>query len=212
MPINPNGENPGMLVIGVTGGIGSGKTAATDRFREQGITIVDADLAARIIVEPGTIALEKIREHFGSQMITPEGTLDRKALRKVVFADPEQRKWLEQLTHPLIGQEILRQIQASRSPYTILVSPLLFESGQYRLATRTLVIDVPVDLQISRTLNRDDTDEEGVKAIIAAQIERNARIAKADDLICNDQDLSHLYREVDKLHSQYLTLAKGEQP
>ena len=201
-----------MLVIGVTGGIGSGKTAATDRFREQGITIVDADLAARIIVEPGTIALEKIREHFGSQMITPEGTLDRKALRKVVFADPEQRKWLEQLTHPLIGQEILRQIQASRSPYTILVSPLLFESGQYRLATRTLVIDVPVDLQISRTLNRDDTDAEGVKAIIAAQIERNARIAKADDLICNDQDLSHLYREVDKLHSQYLTLAKGEQP
>lgn len=197
-----------MLVIGVTGGIGSGKTAATDRFQELGITVVDADLASRVVVEPGKPALQAIAEHFGEHLITAGGELDRRALREIVFADPSQRKWLESLTHPLIAQEILTQIQASQSPYTILASPLLLESSQHKMAERILVIDVPVEQQIARTVTRDHTTEEGVKAIIAAQMSRDERLAKADDVICNDQDLQHLRAKVDQLHKTYLEMAK----
>ncbi|MBA55754.1 MAG: dephospho-CoA kinase [Pseudomonadales bacterium] len=197
-----------MLVIGVTGGIGSGKTAATDRFQSHGITVVDADLASRVIVEPGRQALKAIEEHFGARVIAADGSLDRRALREIVFADPEQRKWLERLTHPLIAQEIVSQIQNSRSPYTILASPLLLESSQHQMVSRVLVIDVPVELQVARTISRDDTTEEGVKAIIAAQMPREERLQKADDVICNDQDLAHLHQEVDKLHQTYLQLAR----
>jgi len=197
-----------MLVIGVTGGIGSGKTAATDRFQEHGITVVDADLASRVIVEPGRPALKAIADHFGPHLIAADGSLDRRALREIVFADPAQRKWLEQLTHPLIGQEIVSQIQASSSPYTILASPLLLESSQHQMASRVLVIDVPVELQIARTVTRDETTETGVKAIIAAQMSREERLSKADDVICNDQDLNHLHNEVDTLHQTYLQLAR----
>ena len=196
-----------MLVVGVTGGIGSGKTAATDHFQSLGITVVDADLASRVIVEPGREALLKIEEHFGSGVIASDGTLDRRALRDIVFNNPEERKWLEQLTHPLIGQEILRQIQASQSPYTILASPLLLESGQSRMARRVLLIDVPETLQIQRTTARDDTTEDGVKVIMAAQMSREQRRAQADDIIVNDQDLKHLYTEVETLHQRYLQLA-----
>ena len=197
-----------MLVIGVTGGIGSGKTAATDRFQSHGITVVDADLASRVIVEPGRPALNAIEEHFGSQVIAADGSLDRRALREIVFADTEQRKWLERLTHPLIAQEIVSQIQGSQSPYTILASPLLLESSQHQMVSRVLVIDVPVELQVARTITRDDTTEEGVKAIIAAQMPREDRLQRADDVICNDQDLEHLHQEVDKLHQTYLQLAR----
>lgn len=195
------------FVVGVTGGIGSGKTAATNRFQTHGITVVDADLASRVIVEPGRPALKAISEHFGSGVIASDGSLDRRALREIVFADPEQRKWLEQLTHPLIGQEIMDQIRSSESPYTILVSPLLLESSQSRMTNRILVIDVPTELQVSRTVVRDDTDENGVKAIIAAQMARESRLEKADDVIVNDRDLEHLHQAVDSLHQQYLDLA-----
>lgn len=197
-----------MLVIGVTGGIGSGKTAATDRFQAHGITVVDADLASRVVVEPGRPALASIAEHFGPDVIAADGTLDRRALRSIVFADPEQRKWLEKLTHPLIAQEIVSQIQGSQSPYTILASPLLLESSQHQMVSRVLVIDVPVELQIARTITRDNTTDEGVKAIIAAQMPREDRLSRADDVICNDQDLAHLQMEVDKLHAIYLKLAQ----
>lgn len=197
-----------MLVVGVTGGIGSGKTAATDRFQALGITVVDADLASRVIVEPGRPALAAIGEHFGPGIIAADGTLDRRALRDIVFANPEERKWLERLTHPLIAQEIIRQIQASQSPYTVLASPLLLESGQSRMAQRVLVIDVPEDVQIARTASRDNTDASSVKAIIAAQMKRQDRLAKADDVIVNDQSLEQLHRAVDALHQQYLDMAK----
>lgn len=181
-----------MLVIGVTGGIGSGKTAATDRFQHHGITVVDADLASRLVVEPGRPALASIAEHFGPEVIAADGTLNRRALRQLVFADPVQRRWLEQLTHPLIAQEIVDQIRASRSAYTILASPLLLESSQHQMVDRILVIDVPEELQIARVIARDETDEAGVKAIIAAQMSRQERLARADDVIVNDQDLAHL--------------------
>ncbi len=197
-----------MLVIGVTGGIGSGKTAATDRFQTLGIKVVDADLASRVVVEPGRPALKAIEEHFGSGVIAADGTLDRRALREIVFANPDERKWLERLTHPLIAQEIVQQIQSSTSPYTILASPLLLESGQSRMAQRVLVIDVPEAVQIARTANRDNTTEAGVKAIIAAQMKREDRLTKADDVIVNDQSLEALHAAVDKLHQHYLELAR----
>src|SRR5690606_19969534 len=174
-----------MLVVGVTGGIGSGKTAATDRFQALGITVVDADLASRVVVEPGRPALKAIEEHFGTEVIADDGTLNRRALRDIGFANPEERKWLEGLTHPSTAQEIVNQIQASHSPYTILASPLLLESGQSRMAQRVLVIDVPEDVQIARTATRDNTDAKSVKAIIAAQMKRADRLAKADDVIVN---------------------------
>ena len=199
-----------MLVIGVTGGIGSGKTAATDHFQSLGITVVDADLASRVIVEPGRPALKAIEEHFGASVIAGDGTLDRRALREIVFAKPEERKWLEQLTHPLIGQEIASQIQNSKSEYTILASPLLLESSQHHLAKRVLVTDVPESVQVERTITRDNTTEDGVKAIIAAQMKRQDRLAKADDVIVNDQDLAHLQQEVEKLHQTYLEMARTQ--
>lgn len=199
-----------MFVLGVTGGIGSGKTAATDHFQSLGITVVDADLASRVIVEPGREALVKIEEHFGSGVIAADGTLDRRALREIVFNNPDERKWLEQLTHPLIGQEILSQIQASQSAYTILASPLLLESSQSQMTQRILLIDVPEELQVSRTVARDDTTEDGVKAIMKAQMSRTDRRSKVDDIIVNDQDLAHLHSEVEKLHQNYLTIAQGK--
>jgi dephospho-CoA kinase len=197
-----------MLVVGVTGGIGSGKTAATDRFQTHDITVVDADLASRVVVEPGRPALQAIAEHFGSHLITEDGNLDRRALREVVFADPAQRKWLEALTHPLIAQEIVSQIQTSQSPYTILASPLLLETSQHNMVNRVLVIDVPEELQVQRTIERDTTSAEGVKAIIAAQMPRQQRLAKADDIITNDNDLAHLHHAVDSIHQTYLELAQ----
>ena len=199
-----------MLVVGVTGGIGSGKTAATDRFQALGITVVDADLASRIVVEPGRPALKAIEEHYGTGVISPDGSLDRRALRDIVFSNPDERKWLERLTHPLIAEEILRQIQASTSPYTVLASPLLLESGQSRMAQRVLVIDVPEEMQIARTASRDNTTPDSVKAIIAAQMSRQERLAKADDVIVNDQSLEALHKAVDQLHETYLQLAQAQ--
>ena len=198
------------LVIGVTGGIGSGKTAVTDRFQSFGITVVDADLASRVIVEPGRPALAEIETHFGSNVLTENGTLDRRVLREIVFAKPEERKWLKQLTHPLIGQEIISQLQASQSAYTVLVSPLLLESAQHHMAQRILVIDAPVESQVTRTISRDDATEDGVKAIIKVQMDRESRLKKADDVIINDKSLNDLYNAVDTLHSAYLALASAQ--
>ena len=198
------------FVIGVTGGIGSGKTAVTDRFQSLGVTVVDADLASRVIVEPGRPALAEIEVHFGANVIAEDGTLDRRALRGIVFSNPEERKWLEQLTHPLIGQEIMSQLQASQSAYTVLVSPLLLESAQHQMAQRILVIDAPVETQVTRTVSRDDTSEDGVKAIIKVQMDRETRLKKADDIITNDKTLNDLYNAVDTLHSTYLALANAQ--
>lgn len=196
-----------MLVVGVTGGIGSGKSAVTDRFAELNICVVDADVVARVVVEPGKPALRKIAEHFGSHLILENGALDRAALREIVFTDKEQRLWLERLTHPLIGEEITRQLQASQSPYTIFVSPLLIETSQHALADRILLVDVPVELQIKRTMARDNNNEDQVRAIIASQASREDRLRRADDVIVNDKDLAHLDREVARLHAFYLRLA-----
>lgn len=196
-----------MLVIGLTGGIGSGKTAVSDRFAARGITVVDADLASRVVVEPGRPALDAIREHFGDAVIADDGTLDRAALRQRVFADAGERRWLEALLHPLIGDEIRAGLQAARSPYAILVSPLLLEAGQVELVDRVLVVDVPEALQVRRTAERDGNSEDQVRAIMAAQTDREARLARADDVIVNDGTLDELDASVEVLHQQYLTMA-----
>ncbi|ANC01840.1 dephospho-CoA kinase [Pseudomonas putida] len=197
-------------ILGLTGGIGSGKSAAAERFVELGVHLVDADQAARWVVEPGRPALASIVERFGAGVLLDDGTLDRSALRQQIFADPAQRRWLEQLLHPLIGQEIFSYLAKAESPYAVYVSPLLIESGQYQKTQRILVIDVPQELQIARTLQRDNTSEEQVQAILKAQLAREERLRHADDVVVNDRDLPWLHEQIDQLHAFYLTLRGGQ--
>lgn len=199
-----------MLVIGLTGGIGSGKTLATDHFARLGITIVDADVAARVVVEPGTPALAAIAATFGAEMVRADGSLDRARLRQLVFADPAQRQRLEAITHPRIAEEIRRQLAASTSPYTILVSPLLFESGQSRFTQRILLIDAHESLQRHRAATRDKVSEKQIEAIMAAQMSREERRARADDVILNDGHIEHLHGLVETLHQRYLEMAREQ--
>ena len=200
-----------MFVVGLTGGIGSGKTAVSDRFAALGIAIVDADVASRVVVEPGRPALADIAEHFGKEVIDAEGALDRAALRTRVFSDPNERRWLEQLLHPRIAEEIRSGIAGATSPYAMLVSPLLLEAGQAAYANRILVVDVPVEVQIARTMARDDNDEAQVRRIIAAQSPREDRLARADDVIENDKGLDALDSAVAELHARYLALAAARE-
>lgn len=196
------------LVVGVTGGIGSGKSAVTGRFEQRGIVVVDADLAARIIVEPGKPALKAIAEHFGDDVLRADGSLDRAALRSRVFSNESERRWLEQLTHPLIGQEILAQIEASRSPYTVLSSPLLLETSQKGLANCVVVVDVPEEVQLQRTMQRDDNDEAQVRRIMAAQMPRQDRLERADMVIDNTGSPDDLDSQVEELHKEFLLRAE----
>ncbi len=193
-------------VLGLTGGIGSGKSAAAERFAAHGIHVVDADQAARWVVEPGRPALQQLAEHFGVDILQPSGALDRSALRKRIFEDAEQRRWVEALLHPLIAQEIADNLAQATSPYAVFVSPLMVESGQYKRTDRLLVIDAPTELQRARTLKRDTTTAEQVEAILKAQASREQRLALADDVVLNDRDLAWLHSEVDRLHHFYLTL------
>ncbi len=197
-------------ILGLTGGIGSGKSAAAEHFAAMGIHVVDADHAARWVVEPGRPALARIAEHFGTQVLQADGQLNRGALRNLIFADPEQRRWLEALLHPLIREEIAANLAQAQSPYAILVSPLLIESGQYTTTQRVLVIDAPQALQIQRTLLRDNTSEQQVQAILKAQASREDRLRHADDVLVNDKDLKALQTEVERLHHFYLTLRGGQ--
>ena len=197
-------------ILGLTGGIGSGKSAAAEHFAALGVHVVDADHAARWVVEPGRPALSQIAEHFGEQVLQADGQLNRGALRALIFSDPEQRRWLEALLHPLIREEIADNLAQAQSPYAILVSPLLIESGQYTTTQRVLVIDVPQALQIQRTLKRDNTSEEQVHAILKVQASREDRLRHADDVLTNDRDLEALKTEVERLHHFYLTLSGGQ--
>ena len=200
------------FVVGVTGGIGSGKSAVTERFESRGITVVDADLAARVVVEPGKPALEAIAGHFGEQLIRADGSLDRAELRRLVFADEVERHWLEQLTHPLIGREIMAQLEASTSPYTILSSPLLLETSQRDLTDCILVVDVPESVQLERTMQRDDNDEAQVRRIMAAQLPRPERLQGADIVLDNSRSLAALDELVEELHKEFLLRAEQHSP
>lgn len=198
------------LVIGLTGGIGSGKSAVSALFESLGITVVDADIAARTIVEPGKPAMAEIAKTFGTEVVLPDGTMDRALMRQIVFADPAKRKQLEAITHPRIRDEIQRGLAAAISPYAILVSPLLLESGQNAFTERVLVVDVSEETQLARTMSRDSNSAEQVRAIIASQISRERRLAAADDIINNDGSLDDLKPKVLDLHRRYLALAASQ--
>ncbi|MEZ5504213.1 MAG: dephospho-CoA kinase [Halioglobus sp.] len=197
------------LVVGITGGIGSGKSAVTRRFEALGITVVDADGVARVVVEPGQPALAAIAEHFGADILLADGTLDRAALRQRVFSNDGERRWLEQLTHPLIGAEIVRRIEASRSPYTILSSPLLLDTSQKSLVDCVVVVDAPEELQLQRTVRRDNNDEAQVKRIMAAQMSRRERLELADIVIDNCRGMDELDTQVEELHKEFLLRAES---
>ncbi len=198
-------------VLGLTGGIGSGKTAVADRFASLGVHVVDADQAARWVVEPGRPALLQIVERFGKDVLLQSGELNRAELRQRIFVDPAERQWLEKLLHPLIRAEVAQHLALADSSYAIMVSPLLIESGQYRQVGRVLVVDVPESLQIARTTARDQASEEQVRAILSAQVQREERLKHADDVLVNDRDLSWLGVEVERLHRFYLTLRGGQE-
>ncbi len=197
------------FVVGITGGIGSGKSAVTDYLEIKGITVVDADKVARVVVEPGTSGLAAIAEHFGRDILLPNGTLDRAALRKIVFDKPDERKVLEGITHPRIREEIARQLSDAGSPYVVLASPLLLESGQSSFADYVVVVDVPESVQLSRTMTRDDNSEQLVKSIMAVQLDRETRLARADTSISNEGTLEELHTRVDALHTDLLRRAQA---
>ena len=192
------------MIIGLTGGIGSGKTAVSDIFEELGIGVVDADLASRVVVEKGRPSLEEIAKHFGQGILTEAGELDRAKLREIIFNSDEEKNWLESLLHPAIAKQIQEELKASSSPYTILVSPLLLETNQKDFCNKVLVVDVPVETQIERTLKRDDVSLEQVQSIIKAQISRDKRLELADEVIVNDKSLEDLQLAVSKLHQQFI--------
>jgi dephospho-CoA kinase len=196
------------LIVGLTGGIGSGKTAVSDRFEQRGITIIDADVASRVVVEPGRPALAQITEHFGENILQPDGSLDRAALRAEIFSKPEQKHWLESLLHPLIGEEIFSQLCAATSPYVLFVSPLLIEAKQTAMCDQIIVVDVPEAVQIERTMARDNNDKEQVEAIMASQTSREQRLAYADEIIENWHGFEALDNTIDELHQHFLRLAE----
>ncbi|MGN2615147.1 dephospho-CoA kinase [Aliivibrio fischeri] len=195
-------------VVAITGGIGSGKTTVADRFQAlYNINIVDADIIAREVVNPGTEGLIQIEQHFGSQILLDDGHLNRAKLRECIFSEPSEKQWLNDLLHPLIHSEMQRQIALSTSEYTLLVVPLLVENKLQYLANRVLVVDVLEQTQINRTVNRDKVNHQQVKAILASQASREERLAAADDIINNDQQNNDLDMKISLLHEKYLLLS-----
>lgn len=198
-----------MFRIGLTGGIASGKSRVADFFGAHGVPVIDSDQIAREVVAPGSPALGAIRERFGAEVIAPDGTLDRRALRALVFADPAARRDLEAITHPAIRRRMAELNAMARGPYVINAIPLLTEGGGRRDLDRVLVIDCPEELQVQRVMARDQVDEAGARAVLAAQASRAARLAIADDVITNDGDLAGLEAAVATLHRRYLDLARA---
>ena len=193
--------------VALTGGIGSGKSTVANEFADLGINIIDADIIARQVVEPGTPALKAIAEHFGSEVIATDGSLQRRILRERIFSDPDEKKWLNALLHPLIQQETQRQFQQATSPYLLWVVPLLVENALYKKADRVLVVDVTPETQLRRTMQRDDVTREHVEQILAAQATREARLAVADDVIDNNGAPDAIVSDVARLHALYLQFA-----
>ena len=199
------------FILGLTGGIGSGKSAASHWFEQQGITVVDADIVAREVVDIGQPLLEKIRQTFGDWVLLTDGSLNRRALREHIFQHQEARQILESITHPAIRESIVQQLQSADSPYVILVSPLLFETNQHELTERTLLIDTDIELQIARASQRDGQEKAHIKKVIAAQMSGEDKRSKADDTVMNNSDLQHLYQQLEPLHQYYLQQALKKQ-
>lgn len=201
------------FVVGLTGGIGCGKTTVTELFAELGVQAVDADIVARQVVQPGTACFKAIKARFGAEILLADGGLNRNLLRQRVFSQPADKIWLEQLLHPAIRQQLLQQLAGLTSPYALLVAPLLLENKLHSYVQRVLVIDLPERLQLQRAMARDGADQQQISAIMAAQLSRPERLALADDIISNDQTVADLKPQVARLHQQYLVLAnKGMAP
>lgn len=197
------------LIVGLTGGIGSGKSVASQWFEQQGIYVVDADVVAREVVAQGQPALTEIQQIFGDWVLQENGELNRRALREYIFQHPEAKKNLEKITHPIIRQTIIQQLQqTTQSPYHILVSPLLFETQQHQLVQRTLLIDVDEQIQLQRASQRDAQNIEQIQRIIQNQMPRQQKQQLADDIILNQDDLDTLYLKLTQIHHQYLQLAQ----
>ncbi|HDS9361085.1 TPA: dephospho-CoA kinase [Enterobacter chengduensis] len=194
-------------IVALTGGIGSGKSTVADAFSRLGITIIDADVIARQVVEPNTPALKAIEARFGSTILNDDGTLNRRRLREYIFSDSSEKDWLNSLLHPIIHQETQRQIAASTSPYCLWVVPLLVENQLQKKANRVLVIDVSPETQIQRTMARDRVSREHAEQILSAQATREARLAVADDVIDNNGAPDAIASDVARLHAQYLKFA-----
>lgn len=199
-----------MLVIGLTGGIGSGKTTVTNMFSSYGVPIVDADVIARELTEPNQTAFDKIIHHFGRDILMSGGTLDRAKLRTIIFSNHLERKWLENLLHPLIYNKMEHAISEHPLPYVIAVVPLLLEVEFYGFINRILVIDTSSDLQIKRIISRDHVSEHDVIAILKSQATSEQRKVKAHDIIINDGTLDDLQKQVLNLHQKYLEMAQHQ--
>ena len=197
------------MVVGITGGIGCGKSSATDLLKKLNVDIVDADIIARKIVEPGKFALKKIVDYFGAEILLPDGSLDRAQLRVIIFSEKEKKDWLEELIHPLIKDEIRVQIKSASSKYVVLSSALLLETRQKDLVDIVVVVDIPEILQIERTTLRDRNSSELVKKIIDSQIKRDERLSKADIVIDNSDSLDKLKLKIKELHSDLKKKANG---
>ncbi|MDP0562521.1 MAG: dephospho-CoA kinase [Candidatus Endonucleobacter sp. (ex Gigantidas childressi)] len=195
-------------IVGVTGGIGSGKSTVTNLFSDQVVIIIDADVVARAVVEQGTSSLSSIEKRYGKAILSKDGRLDRKRVRNIIFNDPEEKIWLEKLLHPKIYNLIRQQLTMVSSPYGIIASPLLVETFLHQFIDRVLVVDVPEAIQLKRTMARDNVTEEHVQAIIKSQPSRERRLRFADDIIDNSGLVNELYKTVNNLHSLYLQLAQ----
>jgi dephospho-CoA kinase len=200
------------FVVALTGGIGSGKTTVSDRLAALGATVIDADVIARTLTAPGGEALGAVARAFGPGVICPEGGLDRAAMRRLVFADRTARRRLEAILHPRIRARMLSALQAAGGPYSVLVIPLLFETGQTDIADRILVVDLPERLQIARVKARSGMAPCEIRRILDSQAGRQVRLAGADDVVHNTGTLDDLHSQVDALHRRYLRLARGDEP
>jgi len=199
------------LIVGLTGGIGCGKSSAANFFAALGVDIIDTDIIAHELTLPAGKAITPIKEAFGTAFITDDGALDRSKMRKLIFSDATFKQKLEAILHPLIYEEVVRRIGLATSAYIILVVPLLLENTAFRaLVQRILVIDCSEQLQISRTIARSKLDEQEVRAIIATQISRAVRLKQSDDVVVNDRDLTHLHTQLKQIHLKYLALAKSK--
>ncbi|MGF1680692.1 dephospho-CoA kinase [Photobacterium minamisatsumaniensis] len=197
------------IVIGLTGGIGSGKTTVANLFADYSIDIIDADVVAREVVAPGSAGLQAIEEKLGSDILLTDGNLDRSKLRAAIFSDDNLKHWLNELLHPMIRQKMQADIKQTTSPYCLLVIPLMVENNLQTMANRLLVVDVDEDTQIARTTQRDGVDIEQVKSILASQASRQERLAVADDVISNNGDSASLDEQVLALHQQYLAMSQS---
>ncbi len=207
-PASAHGDRPMSVVVGLTGGIGSGKSVVARLFAERGVPVIDTDVTAHALTAPGGAATSAIRAEFGDGMLDAEGALDRVAMRRLVFAEPSARKRLEAILHPMISSESDRQLAAnSAARYVILVVPLLIESGDYRKRVdRVAVVDCAVATQIARVMARNKLARDEVERILAVQAARSERLAAADDVIDNDGELAGLPPQIECLHRQYLAL------